>query len=29
MRPRPGTWESERIGAGSPPFKTELGWLLF
>jgi beta-1,2-mannobiose phosphorylase / 1,2-beta-oligomannan phosphorylase len=29
MRPRHGTWESERIGAGSPPLKTELGWLLF
>jgi beta-1,2-mannobiose phosphorylase / 1,2-beta-oligomannan phosphorylase len=29
MRPRPGTWEGERIGAGSPPLKTELGWLLF
>jgi predicted GH43/DUF377 family glycosyl hydrolase len=29
MRPRPGTWESERIGAGAPPLKTELGWLLF
>lgn len=29
MGPRPGTWEAERIGAGSPPIKTELGWLLF
>src|SRR5262245_51322453 len=29
LRTRPGTWESERIGAGSPPLKTELGWLLF
>jgi beta-1,2-mannobiose phosphorylase / 1,2-beta-oligomannan phosphorylase len=29
MRTRPGSWESERIGAGGPPLKTELGWLLF
>ncbi len=29
MRPRPGTWESVRIGAGGPPFKTEAGWLHF
>jgi predicted GH43/DUF377 family glycosyl hydrolase len=29
MDPRPGTWEAERIGAGSPPIRTELGWLLF
>lgn len=29
MRPRPGTWEGERVGAGNPPIKTELGWLTF
>ncbi|MEW6578302.1 MAG: glycosidase [Chloroflexota bacterium] len=29
MRPRPGTWESVRIGAGGPPFHTEGGWLVF
>jgi predicted GH43/DUF377 family glycosyl hydrolase len=29
MGPRPGTWEGERVGAGNPPLKTELGWLLF
>lgn len=29
MRPRPGTWESWKIGAGAPPIKTEWGWLLF
>jgi len=29
MRPRPGTWESLKIGAGAPPIKTEYGWLLF
>ena len=26
--PRPDSWESERIGAGSPPIKTKKGWLL-
>lgn len=26
---RVGKWDSERIGAGPPPIKTELGWLLF
>lgn len=29
LSPRPGTWEGERVGAGNPPIKTELGWLLF
>ncbi len=29
MRPRPGTWEAERVGAGNPPIKTEVGWLTF
>lgn len=26
---RKGNWDSERIGAGAPPIKTELGWLNF
>ena len=26
---RPGNWDSERIGVGAPPMKTEKGWLLF
>jgi predicted GH43/DUF377 family glycosyl hydrolase len=26
--PRPGTWRSSRVGAGAPPIRTELGWLL-
>jgi predicted GH43/DUF377 family glycosyl hydrolase len=29
VAPRPGTWESERIGAGNPPLKSDVGWLLF
>lgn len=28
MMPREGHWDSVRIGAASPPFKTERGWLL-
>jgi predicted GH43/DUF377 family glycosyl hydrolase len=28
MRPRPGTWESFKIGAAGPPIKTDQGWLL-
>jgi beta-1,2-mannobiose phosphorylase / 1,2-beta-oligomannan phosphorylase len=28
MSPRPGMWDSEKIGIGGPPFKTEKGWLL-
>lgn len=28
MRPRPGTWEHEKIGAAGPPIKTDQGWLL-
>ena len=28
MGPRPGTWRSSRVGAGAPPIRTELGWLL-
>lgn len=27
--PRPGMWDSFKVGAGSPPIKTEYGWLLF
>jgi len=27
MRPRPGQWDSKKIGAGAPPIKTEQGWL--
>ena len=26
--PRPGTWRSSRVGAGAPPLRTEVGWLL-
>jgi len=26
--PRPGTWRSSRVGAGAPPIRTEVGWLL-
>lgn len=26
--PRPGTWRSSRVGAGAPPIRTRLGWLL-
>jgi beta-1,2-mannobiose phosphorylase / 1,2-beta-oligomannan phosphorylase len=28
LGPRPGTWRSARVGAGAPPIRTELGWLL-
>ncbi len=27
MEPRPGNWDSLKIGAGGPPLKTERGWL--
>ncbi|XHR29830.1 MAG: glycoside hydrolase family 130 protein [Chthoniobacteraceae bacterium] len=27
--PRRGTWDCERVGAGSSPIKTEYGWLAF
>ncbi len=27
MAPRPGRWDGGRIGAGSPPIRTEKGWL--
>jgi len=26
--PRPGTWRSSRVGAGAPPVRTDIGWLL-
>jgi predicted GH43/DUF377 family glycosyl hydrolase len=26
--PRPGTWRSSRVGAGAPPIRTNIGWLL-
>lgn len=28
FRPRPGFWDSARVGTGAPPIKTEHGWLL-
>jgi predicted GH43/DUF377 family glycosyl hydrolase len=27
IRPRPNEWESEKIGGGAPPIKTDRGWL--
>ena len=27
LEPTPGTWESERVGCGAPPIKTDEGWL--
>lgn len=27
ISPRKGMWDSEKIGAGAPPIKTDLGWL--
>jgi predicted GH43/DUF377 family glycosyl hydrolase len=26
--PRPDTWRSARVGAGAPPIRTDIGWLL-
>jgi predicted GH43/DUF377 family glycosyl hydrolase len=26
--PRPNTWRSSRVGAGAPPIRTDIGWLL-
>lgn len=26
-RTRPGSWDSQRVGAGAAPIKTEVGWL--
>jgi beta-1,2-mannobiose phosphorylase / 1,2-beta-oligomannan phosphorylase len=28
LGPEPGTWRSSRVGAGAPPLRTRLGWLL-
>jgi predicted GH43/DUF377 family glycosyl hydrolase len=28
LGPRPGSWRSSRVGAGAPPIRTRLGWLL-
>ena len=28
LGPRAGTWRSSRVGAGAPPLRTEVGWLL-
>ena len=28
LGPRPGTWRSSRVGAGAPPLRTDVGWLL-
>jgi predicted GH43/DUF377 family glycosyl hydrolase len=28
LGPREGTWRSSRVGAGAPPLRTRLGWLL-
>jgi len=27
LAPTPGTWESERVGCGAPPIRTDDGWL--
>lgn len=29
LRPTKHKWESKKIGAGAPPIKTDIGWLLF
>lgn len=29
LGPRPGHWDSERVGCGAPPIKTSRGWLQF
>ena len=28
IKPRENSWESDKIGAGAPPIKTDKGWLL-
>jgi beta-1,2-mannobiose phosphorylase / 1,2-beta-oligomannan phosphorylase len=28
LRPRPGSWDGKRVGAGGPPIRTEEGWLV-
>lgn len=29
LDPKPNSWDNERVGAGAPPFKTEIGWIHF
>jgi len=29
IKPRPGFWDSKKVGAAAPPVKTKKGWLLF
>jgi len=29
MQPRPGAWDSHKIGANGPPLRTDAGWLFF
>lgn len=29
ITPRPGMWDSEKVGVAAPPLKTDEGWLLF
>ncbi len=29
LDPKTGSWDSERVGAGATPIKTEIGWLHF
>ncbi len=29
LMPRPGMWDSRKVGIAGPPIKTEVGWLLF
>jgi predicted GH43/DUF377 family glycosyl hydrolase len=28
LGPQPGSWRSARVGAGAPPIRTDIGWLL-
>ncbi|MDQ3244658.1 MAG: hypothetical protein M3Q09_13095 [Gemmatimonadota bacterium] len=28
LGPQPGTWRSSRVGAGAPPIRTRIGWLM-
>lgn len=29
LKPRPGYWDSEKVGLAGPPIKTKAGWLIF
>jgi predicted GH43/DUF377 family glycosyl hydrolase len=29
LRPRPGSWDSEKVGLAGPPIKTKEGWIVF